>query len=96
MSVCFLLSEPQVKFMKRIAEMPDLSQVVRTLPRIKKHLLNPVTMRWVLVTAAGRIVQVQDAHSFTLLYFISNVILQHWLMCVLWQVFHQHDSSENV
>ncbi|KAM4551302.1 presequence protease, mitochondrial [Odontesthes bonariensis] len=35
----------QVKFMKRIAEMPDLSQVIRTLPRIKKHLLNPDNMR---------------------------------------------------
>ncbi|MEQ2282288.1 Presequence protease, mitochondrial, partial [Ameca splendens] len=35
----------QVKFMKRIAEMPDLSQVIRTLPRIKKHLLNPQNMR---------------------------------------------------
>nr|XP_015811516.2 presequence protease, mitochondrial isoform X1 [Nothobranchius furzeri] len=35
----------QVKFMKRMAEMPDLSQVIRTLPRIKKHLLNPEHMR---------------------------------------------------
>uniref|UniRef100_A0A3Q2UFL3 Presequence protease, mitochondrial n=1 Tax=Fundulus heteroclitus TaxID=8078 RepID=A0A3Q2UFL3_FUNHE len=35
----------QVKFMKRIAEMPDLSQVIRTLPRIKKHILNPENMR---------------------------------------------------
>ncbi|XP_070774904.1 presequence protease, mitochondrial [Enoplosus armatus] len=35
----------QVKFMKRIAEMSDLSQVIRTLPRIKKHLLNPDNMR---------------------------------------------------
>ncbi|XP_032387817.1 presequence protease, mitochondrial [Etheostoma spectabile] len=35
----------QVKFMKRIAEMSDLSHVIRTLPRIKKHLLNPDTMR---------------------------------------------------
>ncbi|KAF1384224.1 hypothetical protein PFLUV_G00140490 [Perca fluviatilis] len=35
----------QVKFMKRIAEMSDLSQVIRTLPRIKKHLLNPYNMR---------------------------------------------------
>ncbi|XP_034038271.1 presequence protease, mitochondrial isoform X3 [Thalassophryne amazonica] len=35
----------QVKFMKRIAEMSDLSSVIRKLPRIKKHLLNPLTMR---------------------------------------------------
>uniref|UniRef100_A0A3Q3WJI8 Pitrilysin metalloproteinase 1 n=1 Tax=Mola mola TaxID=94237 RepID=A0A3Q3WJI8_MOLML len=35
----------QVKFMKRIAEMSDLSQVIRTLPRIRKHLLNPDNMR---------------------------------------------------
>ncbi|XP_051281602.1 presequence protease, mitochondrial [Dicentrarchus labrax] len=35
----------QVKFMKRIAEMSDLSGVIRTLPRIKKHLLNPENMR---------------------------------------------------
>uniref|UniRef100_A0A668AF13 Presequence protease, mitochondrial n=2 Tax=Myripristis murdjan TaxID=586833 RepID=A0A668AF13_9TELE len=35
----------QVKFMKRIAEMPDLSQVLRTLPRIKKHIFNPEHMR---------------------------------------------------
>ncbi|KAM4604990.1 presequence protease, mitochondrial-like [Polymixia lowei] len=35
----------QVKFMKRIAEMSDLKQVLRTLPRIKKHLLNPENMR---------------------------------------------------
>ncbi|KAG8013806.1 Presequence protease, partial [Nibea albiflora] len=35
----------QVKFMKRIAEMTDLSQVIRTLSRIKKHLLNPDSMR---------------------------------------------------
>ncbi|KAM3866382.1 presequence protease, mitochondrial [Diretmus argenteus] len=35
----------QVKFMKRIAEMSDLSQILRTLPRIKKHILNPENMR---------------------------------------------------
>ncbi|KAM8839125.1 presequence protease, mitochondrial [Synchiropus picturatus] len=35
----------QVKFMKRVAEMSDLSQVTRTLSRIKKHLLNPENMR---------------------------------------------------
>ncbi|KAF3857855.1 hypothetical protein F7725_011056 [Dissostichus mawsoni] len=34
----------QVKFMKKIAEMSDLSQVIRILPRIKKHLLNPDNM----------------------------------------------------
>lgn len=43
--MCF--EHHQVKFMKRIAEMSDLSQVIRTLPRIKKHLLNPDNMRWV-------------------------------------------------
>ncbi|TKS79374.1 Presequence protease, mitochondrial [Collichthys lucidus] len=35
----------QVKFMKRIAEMTDLSQVIRTLSRIRKHLLNTDNMR---------------------------------------------------
>ncbi|MBN3307376.1 PREP protein, partial [Amia calva] len=35
----------QVKFMKRIAEMSDLTAVLRKLPRIKKHLLNPENMR---------------------------------------------------
>uniref|UniRef100_A0A674BUB5 Pitrilysin metalloproteinase 1 n=1 Tax=Salmo trutta TaxID=8032 RepID=A0A674BUB5_SALTR len=35
----------QVKFMKRVAEMPDLTQVLRTLPRIKRHILNPLNMR---------------------------------------------------
>ncbi|KAG7276066.1 hypothetical protein CRUP_020588 [Coryphaenoides rupestris] len=35
----------QVKFMKRIAEMSDLGPVLRALPRIKKHLLNPDSMR---------------------------------------------------
>lgn len=31
--------------MKRIAEMSDLTPVLRTLPRIKRHLLNPDNMR---------------------------------------------------
>lgn len=31
--------------MKRITEMSDLTQVIRTLPRIKKHLFNPDNMR---------------------------------------------------
>ncbi|XP_075954353.1 presequence protease, mitochondrial isoform X2 [Anarhichas minor] len=35
----------QVKFMKRIAEMSDLNKVIRTLPKIKKHILNPDNMR---------------------------------------------------
>ncbi|XP_030220214.1 presequence protease, mitochondrial isoform X1 [Gadus morhua] len=35
----------QVKFMKRIAEMSDLGPVLRALPRIKKHILNPDNMR---------------------------------------------------
>uniref|UniRef100_A0A3P8X2P7 Presequence protease, mitochondrial n=1 Tax=Cynoglossus semilaevis TaxID=244447 RepID=A0A3P8X2P7_CYNSE len=35
----------QVKFMKRMAETPDLNLVLRTLPRIKKHILNPDNMR---------------------------------------------------
>lgn len=35
----------QVKFMKRTAEIPDLTHVIRALPRIKKHLLNPANMR---------------------------------------------------
>lgn len=36
--------------------MSDLGQVVRTLPRIKKHLLNPDNMRWVHITPAHRLV----------------------------------------
>uniref|UniRef100_A0AAQ5Y5W7 Presequence protease, mitochondrial n=1 Tax=Amphiprion ocellaris TaxID=80972 RepID=A0AAQ5Y5W7_AMPOC len=39
----------QVKFMKRTAEMSDLTHVIRALPRIKKHLLNPANMRWCAV-----------------------------------------------
>lgn len=35
----------QVKFMKRVAEMSDLTQVIRTLPRIRRHLFNPENMR---------------------------------------------------
>ncbi|KAK2868569.1 hypothetical protein Q7C36_000440 [Tachysurus vachellii] len=35
----------QVSFMKRIAEMPDLTPVLRKLPRIKRHILNPDNMR---------------------------------------------------
>lgn len=31
--------------MKRVAEMSNLTQVIRTLPRIKKHLFNPEHMR---------------------------------------------------
>ncbi|XP_060761903.1 presequence protease, mitochondrial isoform X3 [Neoarius graeffei] len=40
----------QVKFMKRIAEMPDLTSVIRKLPRIKRHLLNPDNMRCAINT----------------------------------------------
>ncbi|XP_072296648.1 presequence protease, mitochondrial isoform X2 [Eucyclogobius newberryi] len=35
----------QVKFMKRVAEKQDLNHVIRTLPRLKKHLFNPHNMR---------------------------------------------------
>lgn len=35
----------QVKFMKRIAEMTDLTSVLRKLPRIKRHLFNLENMR---------------------------------------------------
>ncbi|KAM6948128.1 presequence protease, mitochondrial [Aplochiton taeniatus] len=35
----------QVKFMKRIADMPDLTHVLRTLPRIQRHIFNPEHMR---------------------------------------------------
>ncbi|CAF97768.1 unnamed protein product [Tetraodon nigroviridis] len=35
----------QVKFVKRVAEMSDLNQVIRTLPRVKMHLVNPDNMR---------------------------------------------------
>ncbi|XP_047446462.1 presequence protease, mitochondrial [Mugil cephalus] len=45
----------QVTFMKRIAEMPDLSQVIRTLPRIKRHLLNPDNMRCAINTTPQRV-----------------------------------------
>lgn len=38
----------QVKFMKRVAEMTDLTPVLRTLHRIKRHLLNPENMRCAL------------------------------------------------
>uniref|UniRef100_A0A7N6AQB6 Pitrilysin metalloproteinase 1 n=1 Tax=Anabas testudineus TaxID=64144 RepID=A0A7N6AQB6_ANATE len=38
----------QVKFMKRVAEMSDFSQVIRALPRIKKHILNPENMRFAI------------------------------------------------
>lgn len=50
----FFVSERQVKFMKRIAEMSDLSQVTRTLPRIRKHLLNPDNMRCWLTSPPHR------------------------------------------
>uniref|UniRef100_A0AAQ4Q688 Presequence protease, mitochondrial n=1 Tax=Gasterosteus aculeatus aculeatus TaxID=481459 RepID=A0AAQ4Q688_GASAC len=40
----------QVKFMKSIAETSDLSRVIRMLPRIKKHLLNPANMRCAINT----------------------------------------------
>ncbi|KAM6920229.1 presequence protease, mitochondrial [Lycodopsis pacificus] len=40
----------QVKFMKRIAEMSDLNKVIRTLPKIKKHILNPDNMRCAINT----------------------------------------------
>ncbi|AWP03603.1 putative presequence protease mitochondrial [Scophthalmus maximus] len=45
----------QVKFMKRIAEMSDLTQVIRTLPRIKKHLLNPDNMRCAVNTTPQKL-----------------------------------------
>uniref|UniRef100_A0A3P8N9R0 Pitrilysin metalloproteinase 1 n=1 Tax=Astatotilapia calliptera TaxID=8154 RepID=A0A3P8N9R0_ASTCA len=35
----------QVTFMKRTAAMADLSQIIRTLPRLKIHLFNPNNMR---------------------------------------------------
>uniref|UniRef100_A0AAR2M2C1 Peptidase M16C associated domain-containing protein n=1 Tax=Pygocentrus nattereri TaxID=42514 RepID=A0AAR2M2C1_PYGNA len=35
----------QVKFMKRMAEMTDLTSILRKLPRIKRHLFNPDNMR---------------------------------------------------
>lgn len=35
----------QVKHMKRVAEMQDLNHMIRTLPRLKKHLLNPQNIR---------------------------------------------------
>ena len=44
-SECVRCRGNQVKFMKRIAEMSDLGPVLRALPRIKKHILNPDNMR---------------------------------------------------
>ncbi|TRY56080.1 hypothetical protein DNTS_017927 [Danionella cerebrum] len=38
----------QVKFMKRIAELSDMTAVMRKLPRIKRHLFNPENMRCAL------------------------------------------------
>ncbi|KAL6467829.1 hypothetical protein MHYP_G00235060 [Metynnis hypsauchen] len=35
----------QVKFMKRMTEMTDLTSILRKLPRIKRHLFNPDNMR---------------------------------------------------
>ena len=35
----------QVRFMKRTAELQDLDPVLRALPRIKDHVLNPHNMR---------------------------------------------------
>ncbi|XP_041847392.1 presequence protease, mitochondrial [Melanotaenia boesemani] len=49
----------QVKFMKRIAEMPDLSHVIRTLPRIKKHLLNPENMRCAINATPQKIFDIE-------------------------------------
>uniref|UniRef100_A0A8C2WXF8 Pitrilysin metalloproteinase 1 n=1 Tax=Cyclopterus lumpus TaxID=8103 RepID=A0A8C2WXF8_CYCLU len=40
----------QVKFMKKMAEMSDLDKVIRMLPRIKKHILNPDNMRCAINT----------------------------------------------
>uniref|UniRef100_A0A672JR02 Pitrilysin metalloproteinase 1 n=1 Tax=Salarias fasciatus TaxID=181472 RepID=A0A672JR02_SALFA len=41
-------------FMKRVAEMSDLSPVIRTLSRIKIQLLNPENMRWDHISPAER------------------------------------------
>lgn len=80
-----MLFKHQVKFMKRIAEMSDLSQAIRALPRIKKHLLNPDNMRW--------------AHFYIPLScwsrFILLLSLQIKTVCSL-QVFSERDSAENV
>ncbi|XP_010881051.2 presequence protease, mitochondrial isoform X2 [Esox lucius] len=59
----------QVKFMKRIAEMPDLTKVLRTLPRIKRHILNPLNMRCAVNTTPQK---VADAAG-QLDHFISGV-----------------------
>ncbi|XP_057714024.1 presequence protease, mitochondrial [Corythoichthys intestinalis] len=50
----------QVKFMKRIAEMSDLTPVIRMLPRIKKHLLNPNNMRCAINTTPHQMSQSVD------------------------------------
>lgn len=50
---CVLIfSEPQVKFMKRIAAMSDLTHALQALPRIQKLVFNPDNMRWAPVSAA--------------------------------------------
>uniref|UniRef100_A0AAY4AM05 Pitrilysin metalloproteinase 1 n=1 Tax=Denticeps clupeoides TaxID=299321 RepID=A0AAY4AM05_9TELE len=45
----------QVKFMKRIAESPDLTHILRKLPRIKRHLLNPDYMRCAVNAAPQKV-----------------------------------------
>lgn len=47
-----------MKFLKRVAEMAELSPVVRTLPRIKRHLFNPENMRWAPFCPPARAVSV--------------------------------------
>lgn len=69
--------------------MSDLSQVIRTLPRIKKHLLNPDNMRWAHFTSVFLLESVYFAATFS---FLS---LQIKSVCSL-QVCGEHDSAENV
>lgn len=45
----------QVRFMKRVAEMSDLGPVIRTLSRIKIHLLNPENMRCAINATPQRV-----------------------------------------
>ncbi|TTH23518.1 Presequence protease, mitochondrial [Bagarius yarrelli] len=50
----------QVRFMKRIAAMPNLTSVLRKLPRIKRHLLNPDNMRCAVNATAQKMADTAD------------------------------------
>ncbi|XP_036198308.1 presequence protease, mitochondrial isoform X3 [Myotis myotis] len=51
----------QVRLMKRIAEMTDISPILRKLPRIKKHLLNCNNMRCAVNATPQQLSQTEQA-----------------------------------